>query len=109
MLMFRQVRPTIEFYPSRLRRPPVAHHKVADAGEVALPREFALARKTRVARRDFRIIPQELEHREQPLPWEEAALPQVPGSIGIFESIDGISKQGRVARIKDGIFVVPFA
>ena len=109
MLVFGQVRPAIEFNPGRVRLPSVAHDQMSYAGKIVLPRQLILAGKRWIARRDFRVVPKELENRKGPLFWEEAALAKEPRAVGILKAIDGVPENGSVAQIQNWIFVITFA
>src|SRR3954447_2266161 len=74
-----------------------------------LPRQLALAGKRWIAGCDFRVVPKELQNWQRPLLWEEATVAQEPRAVRIFESVDGVTKNGSVTRIQNWIFVVTFA
>src|SRR5580700_270201 len=109
VLMFGQVWPAVEFDPGRVRLPSTTHDQMSHTRKIVLPRQFIFAGKRWIARRDFRVVPKELENGNGPLFWEEATLGQEPRAVGILKAIDDVCENRRVAQIQNWIFVITFA
>ena len=92
MLMLGEIRTAIELDPGGVRLPAIPHHKLADTGEIPLPRQLAFTRQRRIARHNLRIIPQKFQDRQHPLLGRETALPQKPRTVRILESVYGIAQ-----------------
>src|SRR6266498_4553615 len=87
VLVFGEIRSTIKLDPGRFRSPAIPHHKMSDAGKVALARQLVFAGQSWVSRCDFGIVPQKLQNRQHPLLREEPALAQKPGAVGVLETV----------------------
>src|SRR5215469_3012791 len=79
------------------------------AREILLPGQLILAGQYWIARCNFRVVPKELENGNGPLFGEETTVAQEPCAVGIFEAIDGVTENGRVAQIQNWIFVIALA
>ena len=109
VVVLREVGAAGELDPGRVRRPPVADHEVADAGEEPMARQLGGARRGRVARHDLRVVPQELEHRNAPARREPAALPEEEGRVRVLEAVHRVAEDDAVDLVEVRELVVVVA
>src|SRR4030095_16966562 len=86
--------------------PTGAHHQMTDSGEKSLPWELRRRCQGWLARHHLRVVPQKLQHREDPLLRSETAASQKPGAVRILEAVNLVTQQSGVPFVENGVFVV---